>query len=94
MPPKSKTKKVKAEPKLEKTAPVTQFKIPARYKWAETPLGIASQANAEAELRKLTADTFLEGVVVGDFVAVRNQDCDETFILHKDVLRELAEASS
>lgn len=89
--PKRATKK--AEPKLEKTAPVTQFRIPSRYEYAEAPLEIASRKDAEKSIKDEKPNTYLEGVVVGEFVAVRNEGCDETFIIHKDVLRELAEAA-
>lgn len=88
---KPKRKKAKAEAKLEVVAPVTQFKIPTRYIWGESPLEIASNADAPKTLKALTPDTHLEGTVIGDFVVVRNDGCDETFILHKDVVKELAE---
>lgn len=83
----------KAEPKLVRTAPVTQFKIPARYQYGFSPLEVVSEST-EAEIKKRAADVMLEGAVIGDFVAVRNEGCDETFILHKDVLKELVEATN
>lgn len=86
-------RKAKAEPKLVKTAPVTQFKIPARYQWGSSPLEVVSEST-EADIKKQAADVTLEGAVIGDFVAVRNEGCDETFILHRDVLKELAEAAN
>jgi hypothetical protein len=89
-----KKRKTKAEPKLEKVAPVTQFKIPARYEWGTSPLEIVSEAKAEDNIKAKSPDTTLEGAIVGDFVVVRNQDCDETFILHKDVLKELLDEAS
>jgi len=90
--PKAKPK-AKAEAKLETTKPVTQFRIPSRYEYAESPLEIASRKNAEKEIKAEASDTYLEGVVIGEFVAVRNEGCDETFIIHKDVLRALADAA-
>lgn len=89
----TKARKPKAEPKLTKTAPVVQCKIPARYLWGETPLEAASIQTSET-LGKLATDHTLEATTIGDFIAVRNEDCDETFVIHVDVLKELIEAAS
>lgn len=86
---KSKKRKVKAEPKLEATPTVTKFNIPARYIWGESPLKIASNAAAPKTLKALSCDNHLEGVVVGDFIVICNEGCEDTFILHKDVVAEL-----
>ncbi len=90
---KPKPKKTKVEPKLVKTTPVTQFKIPARYVWGESPLELAGANDAEKTIKAKKPDANLQGTVVGEFVCIRNEDCDETFIIHKDVLAELALAA-
>lgn len=83
--------KTKAEPKVQRTTPVTQLKIPARHAYGESPLEIA--AEDAAAIKKMPVEPHLEGVIVGDFLVVCNNiGCDGTFIIHKDVLRELLEA--
>lgn len=86
-------KRKKAEPILEQVRPVAPFKVPCRYSYAETPLDIASNYT-DAEIEKKAANSKLEAVSIGDFVAVRNEECEETFIIRKSVLRELVEAAA
>lgn len=84
--------KTKARPKLEQTSPVTQFKIPCGYEYAVSPIELASDTAFKPE--EVTVDNTLEAATVGkDHIAVRNSGCDETFIIHKDTLKELAEAA-
>lgn len=90
MPAKKPKAKKAAEPKLQVQTPVTQIKIPARYEYGGNLVTIATD-NTEKDIAGFTPDAAtLNAVAIGDFLAVQNDGCDETFILHKDVLNELA----
>jgi hypothetical protein len=86
------TKSKKAEAKLVRTKPIVALTIPARYKYGVSPAYTASQPDALKDIAKLKTDHKLEGCVIGDYLAIQNAGCEETFILHKDVVKELAEA--
>lgn len=84
--------KAKAEKKLEIRNVVQTFKIPARYEWGETLADIATGYTDEQIAKKATDQTLNAAVLGENFVAVQNENCDEVFIIHKDVLKELVEA--
>lgn len=88
----AKTPEAKKEAQLEILTPVTQFKIPCRYQYGESPLELASASGAGKTLKERSITAHLEGVIIDDFLVVRNEDCDEIFVIHKDVLKELVEA--
>jgi hypothetical protein len=88
--PAKKPKTKKAEPKLQVQTPVTQIKIPARHEYERNLVTIATD-NTEKDIAGFTPNAAtLNAVAIGDFLAVQNDGCNETFILHKDVLNELA----
>jgi hypothetical protein len=90
MPAAKKSKKAVPEKTLESSPAVTRLVIPCRYEYAVSPLEMATDYSAK-EIKAKACDTVLKAAVVGDFVGVQNSDCDDLFIIHKDVLRELAD---
>lgn len=82
----TKAQKLAKARKLKVTPAVTQFQIPAICVYEVLPLELASNpAAGDAE-----PDAILDAVTVGDnFIAVRRQGCDETFIVARSTLDEL-----
>lgn len=89
---KPKAKRAPAEKKIEASAAVTKLVIPARYEYGVSPLELAADYSNK-QIKDMACDAQLKAAVVGDFIAVQNSDCDDLFIIHKDVLAELAKAA-